>query len=496
VNTTNTAVQLKLKVTPQRPALLAGFDNTVDILIEIEGPEVPADKLARTPLNLALVLDRSGSMSGRPLDEAVRCARFIVESLNESDRAALIVYDDDVKVLVANKELKNKSHFLKALETINVGGNTDLHSGWLKGAQETASYVSPNCFSRVLLLSDGQANRGLIKLDAITQQCSQLAETGVSTSTYGLGYQFNEDLMVRMARAGGGNSYYGETADDLMEPFQRELDLLSALYAKQVRLRLQARPGVEMLVLNPYLHKDAVYVLPDIAYSGVAWAIVRLKVPAALSGIGDGSVTSLADVIVNANDMNGQALELSSTNIALASLVPQAWNSISEDESVRRRAGELEAAAIQDQARRAARHNDWSTVRRLLDEARLKAPGNPWVSAVLDTLENLARQEDQIRFSKEALYSSHSMSIRLSSPVESADFNPLVEQNSLSYLRRKTGQGKADVITDDPRENDKHPGKPVNANNSTAQQEPTNNPTPNRIAQFFKWIKTAAGRDN
>ena len=115
MNTTNTAVQLKLKVTPQRPALLAGFDNTVDILIEIEGPEVPADKLARTPLNLALVLDRSGSMSGRPLDEAVRCARFIVESLNESDRAALIVYDDDVKVLVANKELKNKSLFLKAL---------------------------------------------------------------------------------------------------------------------------------------------------------------------------------------------------------------------------------------------------------------------------------------------------------------------------------------------------------------------------------------------
>lgn len=488
-NTATAAVQLNFKVTPRRPALLSGFDNTVDILVQIEGPEEPVDKPHSTPLNLALVLDRSGSMQGEPLAEAIRCAKFIIENLRDTDRLALVIYDNKVDVLVPNTKLLNKKLYLDALDTVYSGGNTDLHAGWLQGAQETAGFVAAHRVSRVLLLSDGQANHGLTDSATIATQCEQLANTGVSTSTYGLGYQFNEDLMVRMAQAGCGNAYYGETAADLIEPFQREFDLLSALCARQVHLHIQPRPGVDMTVLNPYSKKQGGFILPDIAFGGVAWAIVRLKVPAVLTGIGDGSMQSLAEVMVSANDMNGQALNLSSSVLELSSLPPQAWQSVSEDELVCRRIGELEASSIQKEARSAAWQGDWDTVHRLLDEARSKAPDNPWVSAVLDTLETLAGQEDLSRFSKESIYSSRSMDSRLL--ARKAEYDLELESMSSSYLRRKHYQGKIDSIAPSQADtNNKVSGESIQSSNPT-QQTSVNSSSRNRIPRWLKAIINA-----
>lgn len=490
---TNTTARINLKVTPRRPALLAGFDNTIDILIQIEGPEAPIDKPQRTPLNLSLVLDRSGSMAGLPLAEAVSCAQFIVENLEASDRASLVVYDNQVNVLVSNRELQDKASFLEALRTIRFGGGTDLHGGWLQGAQEAAAFVSPTSISRVLLLSDGQANSGLTDLKNITQQCAQLADTGVSTSTYGLGLSFNEELMTSMASSGLGNSYYGECADDLMESFQREFDLLSALFAQQVCLRIQPQPGVEVLLLNPYMKKEGAYILPDVAYGGVAWAIVRAKVPARLTSLKDGEAQSIFEVMVSANDMSGQVLTIPSMHLQLTSLPTPAWNTICEDESVIRRVGEVEVAALQDAARSAARKRDWITVNRLLKEARLKAPDNPWVLSVLATLEEIAQQRDAARFSKEAMYSSKSMSSRLSSLQESAEFNLEMENNSLSYLRRKEQQGKQDPFsTNYANASSKKTGASELSTPSISELTLNNSP-PNRITKWLKNLTHAVG---
>lgn len=115
-----------------------------------------------------------------------------------------------------------------------------------------------------------------------------------------------------MAKAGCGNSYYGESADDLLEPFQREFDLLTSLFAKQVFLHIQPRSGIEATVMNPYLNKDGAFILPDIAYGGVVWAVVHLKIPAGLTGPGNCDKQSLFDIMVNPNDIHGQPLDLSS----------------------------------------------------------------------------------------------------------------------------------------------------------------------------------------
>jgi hypothetical protein len=103
------------------------------------------------------------------------------------------------------------------------------------------------------LLSDGNANSGLTDGKQIAGQCAELARTGVTTSTYGLGRGFNEELMIDMARHGKGHSYYGSTASDLMDPFREEFALLNATCARNLRLELATSAGVSATPLNDYV---------------------------------------------------------------------------------------------------------------------------------------------------------------------------------------------------------------------------------------------------
>jgi Ca-activated chloride channel homolog len=430
-----------LLTTPRRPALLSGFDNTVDLLVRLQAPPAPPRASERSPLNLAIVLDRSGSMQGRPIDEAKRCAGMIIDRLGTRDRAALVIYDHDVDVLVPTTKMVNMAAFHAAIASIHSRGWTNLHGGWLKGAELMAAVTHVDAITRILLLSDGQANKGVTDLDLIAQQCAELAGVGVTTSTYGLGRNFNEDLMVRMANTGQGNSYYGETAEDLMDPFAEEFDLLAALCAKQIHLHLDVPRPVSISMLNRFSqnqHGD--YRMPDLAHGGESWAVIRLTVPKALAGAGDGTLVELVSVAVSYLDMDGNLQKPDPVALSLPSLSPVAFGAVAEEPLVARRVQELEAANIQDRAQRAARNGDWPEVRRLLREARENAKDNEWLGKVADKLERLADDADEAGFSKEASYASSKMRRRLTSVEESV--NPAAPARA-AYLRRKPEQGKA-----------------------------------------------------
>jgi len=149
-----------------RPGLIAGRENVVDVLVRVQAPDAPKTGLPeRPPLNLALVIDRVGSMSGEPLHEAKRCATLMIESLKASDRASVVAYDDTVQVFAESQPVKSKEKFKAAIAHIHDGGSTNLHGGWLKGAEQAAKHLDPAVISRVLLLSDGNANVGLTNLE-------------------------------------------------------------------------------------------------------------------------------------------------------------------------------------------------------------------------------------------------------------------------------------------------------------------------------------------
>jgi Ca-activated chloride channel family protein len=428
-------------ITPRRPAVLSGFDNTVDLLVRVQAPPAPQVSAERSPLNLAIVLDRSGSMEGPPLHEAKRCAGMIADRLGPKDRAALVIYDHDVDVLVPVTPMVDKAAFHTAIASVHSRGWTNLHGGWLKGAELMAAVTRADTVTRILLLSDGQANKGVIDVDVIAKQCAELAGVGVTTSTYGLGRNFNEDLMIRMANAGHGNSYYGETAEDLMDPFAEEFDLLAALCAKQIHLRTDLPAAVSMAVLNQFNRSpDGAWRMPDLAYEGESWAVIRLTVPKALAGAGDGAPIALGAVAVSYVDLDGNLRKLAPAAISLPSLLPSAFGAVAEDPLVTQRVRELEAANIQDRAQQAARAGNWPEVRRLLREARENAKDNEWLGNVADKLEKLADEADQAMFSKEALYASRKMRSRLAGVAEEA--SPTAPAPA-AYLRRKSEQGKA-----------------------------------------------------
>lgn len=432
-----------LIITPRRPALLAGHDNELDVLVRVQAPDAPAELPKRQPLHLALVIDRSGSMSGQPLEEAKRCAEFVLDGLQPTDRLSVVAYDDDVRTLLPALPLHDKETARRAIRSLDSGGSTDLHGGWLRGAETLAPHTAENVTSRVILLSDGCANHGLVDPPAIFAQCADLARAGVSTSTYGLGHGFNEELMIGMARSGQGGAYYGQTVDDLMDPFREEFELLNALCARAVRLEAQLQPGVKAKLLNDYVADgEHAWLLPNLAYAGEAWAVVRLAVPASMLASADADAPlSLASFSVRYTSLDGEPRAIQPQSLALQSLPASAFNAIAEDELVVRRADELEAARLQQSARAAARRGDWNGVERALRRAQRIADQNPWVASAVAELRVLAAQKDEATFAKESAFQSRRMSSRLAQKSEGLS---VAAPAPAAYLRRKSSQGKAD----------------------------------------------------
>ena len=429
-----------LSLVAARPALLAGHENIVDVLIRVQAPDQPKNGLPeRQPLNLSIVIDRSGSMGGKPLHEAKRAAVFMIESLKPTDRASVVAYDNSVSVVAENGHIRVKQNFKSAIAQIETGGTTNLHGGWLKGAEEAAKHLSGATTSRVLLLSDGQANEGLTSVEEISVQCAQLADTGVTTSTYGLGDSFNEDLMVAMSRTGRGSAYYSETAESLLERFQEEFSLLSSLCARNVRLFLSPLPGVRCEMLNLYeAAKDGSWRLPDLAYDGEAWSAVRLHLGAASL-----PATSETLALLQANvayvDLEGTERQITEAWLTLPVLDSEKFLSIPENKDVVRRVVEAEAAKLQEIASLAARSGDWKKVQELLNKVRDMATHSPWLSEIVTNLEKLAASQDSMLFSKEARYAAVNMSARQRSKREfDTGFNDLAMP---AYLQRKVRQG-------------------------------------------------------
>ena len=431
-------------ITARRPALLAGHDNELDVLVRVQAPDAPAELPKRNPLHLALVIDRSGSMSGQPLDEAKRCAEFVLDGLQATDRLSLVVYDNQVQTLVPTMLLHDKEFARRAIRAIDSGGSTDLHGGWFQGAETLAPHTKENITSRVILLSDGCANHGLLDHDQIHAQCAEFARAGVSTSTYGLGHGFNEELMIGMARHGQGSSYYGQTADDLMDPFREEFELLNALCARRLRLEIAPAAGVKAKMLNDYVADgDNAWLLPNLAFGGEAWAVIRLRVPSPVAaGDAEAAALSLCSFSLRYTTLDGEPRAIQPMSLALPALPASAFGAIAEDELVARRTDELEAAYLQTKARAAARRGDWAGVARSLKRAERIAANNPWVAESLNELRELAARKDEVMFAKESAFSARAMSSRLAARDEmgSAYDAPA----SAAYLRRKGSQGKAE----------------------------------------------------
>jgi len=240
-----------LTLTTDRRLVRAGHRSIRYVTARYTAPAAPRRR-ERRPLDIALVLDRSGSMAGSKLQLARKAARQAVETLGSQDSVALITYDDEVTRLVpgARLDAEHRRQLLAAIDGITPGGTTNLSGGWLTGCEEVGRLAREEAVARVLLLSDGLANRGMTDRDELAHHAGELRARGVVTSCLGVGNDFDERLMEGMARAGGGNFYFLERAEQIPDYLLTELGDALEVVARGVALELDGEVGMEIESLD------------------------------------------------------------------------------------------------------------------------------------------------------------------------------------------------------------------------------------------------------
>jgi Ca-activated chloride channel family protein len=275
----------KIEVITERPLLAAGSEQTIDALIRVIPPD-PISLNARPRLNLSLVLDRSGSMEGEKIVRAREAARYCVDQLLPSDRISLVIFDDQIDVLIPSRVAGDRADIRERIMSIAARGSTALHQAWVSGGIQVSEYLFAGAINRVLLITDGLANVGETRTQAIVQQARELAAKGVTTSTIGIGRDFNEDLLIPMGTQGGGNSWHVAEPNDMERIFMNELQGLIAQVGHTVTLELTPGPGVKVLdLLNDFeLTSTGAYKLPNLLAGSPLEIVARLRLPARRAG--------------------------------------------------------------------------------------------------------------------------------------------------------------------------------------------------------------------
>ena len=237
---------LNVKLVPERTVLLNGKPQ--EIVIKIDLSAVAGKKKPRhTPLNLAVVLDKSGSMTGAKLEKTKQAAMQLVDRLAPNDIFSLVIFSDEAQVLVPAQKVEDKTALKDRIEGIEVGGSTALYAGVKMGADQLEEYLSPKCINRVILLSDGLANIGPSSPHDLRRLGGQLAEREISVTTIGVGDDYNEDLMACLAEASDANYYYVQDTEKLPEIFAKELGEMLEVAARQVKIEIVCPDGVKPL---------------------------------------------------------------------------------------------------------------------------------------------------------------------------------------------------------------------------------------------------------
>ena len=201
----------------------------------------------RTPVNVAFVIDRSGSMQGTRIAQAREAAAAAIRRLDKNDIASVVIFDDKIDVLVQAQPVDDHSAFIDRIRQVTARGSTAIHGGVIEGAQQVRHNHDQRRLNRVVLLSDGQANVGPRRPEDFARLGRELLQQGISVSTIGLGLQYNEDLMLQLARASDGNHTFVGKSTDLIQVFNKEFDDVLASCAQTVSIDVELKPGLRVV---------------------------------------------------------------------------------------------------------------------------------------------------------------------------------------------------------------------------------------------------------
>jgi len=237
---------VKCRVEIDRAILPVGGVQRAVVKITLDAPP-PPEKSMRPAVNLAIVLDRSGSMAGQKLERAKDAAIEALRHLGPMDMFSVVVYDHNVSTVVSAQHAKNIEWIEGRIKQIRSGGNTALFGGVSQGAAEVRKNLDGNYVHRIILLSDGIANVGPSSPEDLGRLGAALIKEDISVTTVGVGTDYNEDLMTSLSQNSDGNTYFVESSRDLSRIFTAEIGDVLSVVAKKVNIIIELPNGVKPL---------------------------------------------------------------------------------------------------------------------------------------------------------------------------------------------------------------------------------------------------------
>lgn len=239
-----TASQVKLKAEPGQLVMLADKEGRTYLRVSLEG--LPFDEEgARAPVNVSLVIDKSGSMQGPKMEQAKEAAIMALSRLAKQDMISVVAFNHMVNVLVRGGPYENTDEMRRRIESLRADGQTAIYAGVQQGAEELREFLNPHRVNRIVLLSDGLANVGPSSPEALGQLGRELGAKGISVTTIGLGLGYNEDLMAKLALASDGNHAFVEHPEQLVEIFNKEFGDVLSVVAQEVEIIIICPDGVK-----------------------------------------------------------------------------------------------------------------------------------------------------------------------------------------------------------------------------------------------------------
>ena len=371
------------------------------VLVEVTAPAVQSER-ARPPVNLAFVLDRSGSMGGAKIRLAKQAIEEAVARLHDDDRFAIVVYDDKIDVVVPS-----------TLASPDARDSTNLGEGWLRGAEQVALALSQEGVNRCLLLTDGLANVGITDHDELARHAGELRARGVSTTTFGVGEDFSEVLLQAMATAGGGHFYFIAEAASIRDHISSEVGETLEVVARGVTLEISAPEGVRIESLSPYPVRDGrgrtEVVLGELTSEERVQVVLRLNFPYGEVGRTTGAMFALSD---RDGVIRGE------TKLGWAYADDRANDHQERDRVVDRAVARIFAARVRQEAVGRNRAGDFAGARHLVEATARRIRGYAGRDAELRAiLADLEREVDELavpmmELSRKLMYADSSYRMR------------------------------------------------------------------------------------
>jgi Ca-activated chloride channel family protein len=434
-----------IEILPLKKGFLRAAADATHVLVRLVAPAQPVTENSastqRAPLDLALVIDRSGSMSGDPLKAALESSVRIIQGLRSDDRIAVVTFDDHVQVVQPLVAVGDAHDLVTRVRLIESGGSTALFDGWQEGVKQLAPFVKKERIARVILLTDGQANHGLVDEAKIFEHVAKAAGASITTSTVGLGHGFNETLLTGMAKAGEGAANFGQTADDLSEAFEEQFAILSNSFLRQVKITVQGGSDVQARLLGELLEDGVTRTrkLGTLPWNSALTAVVELKIGA------NAKADSLLAVNFTAVTKDGTPVAFGPQILILPEVDLATFSTLQTDVNVAAAVGEAVTGEKLDVIQALVRGGQVAEAKQKLAELTQQTDLSEWAREKVIYLTGLL-EEDQIMAMKEMRYASRnfSRSIKGSNVAENSErFNEDIESAKALFLRKKRAAGRS-----------------------------------------------------